>query len=140
MAVDGAETLEDGELLPVLVLIPGAFTEESMENTEETELEDSAALRGGGVPGGVVLMASRLDRRTLSGFISDLPTVDGFGRPVSSSLRVLERFSSFSRGAPERFLSFWQINNPRRRFGRAGSRPAKNYAKTLFYNKLSIDI
>lgn len=106
MAVDGTETLEDGELLPVLVLIPGAFTEESMENTEETELEDSATLRGGGVPGGVVLMASRLDRRTLSCFISDLPTVDGFGRPVSSSLTVLERFSSFSRGAPERFLSF----------------------------------
>jgi len=131
VAVDGAETFEDGELLPVLVLTPGAFTEESMENTEEIELKDSGALKGGGVPGGVVLIASRLDRRTLSCFISDLAIMDGFGRPVSSSLTVLERFSSFSRGAPGRFLSFWQINNPRRRLGRAGSRPAK-MDETLF--------
>lgn len=129
-------------LLLALAVIPGAFTEERMERTEvEMELEDSAAVRGGGVPGGVVLMASRLDRIALSGFISGFATMDGLGRPVSSSRNVFERFSSFSRGAPGRFLSFWQINNPRRRLGRAGSSPArKRKSFTLPSQRYVLDV
>lgn len=123
-------------LLLVLAEIPGAFTEERIERTEvEMELEDSEALRGGGVPGGVVLMASRLDRKALSCFISGFATMDGLGRPVSSSRSVLERFSSFSRGPPGRFLSFWQISNPRRRLGRAGSSPAKKIKSFSHYHR-----
>lgn len=107
-----------------------------MERTEvERELEDSKAVRGGGVPGEVVLMASRLDRKTLSCLISGFATIDGLGRPVSSSRNVFERFSSFSRGAPGRFLSFWQINNPRRRLGRAGSSPAKKIRSCSHYRR-----
>lgn len=104
----------------------GALTADSKERTETAVfvvlLEGVSDELDGGEPGGVVLKG--ISRLCLA-ILSDLTGRAGFGRPVSSGSLcwILDRLSSVSTGAPPRFRSFWQISNPRRRFGRAGSSP-----------------
>lgn len=60
MAGTAGVDIVDGELLPALVVTPDALTEDKMEITDDVRgpTNDSELLRGGGVPGGVVLMES----------------------------------------------------------------------------------
>lgn len=60
MARTAGVAVIDGELLPALVETPGALMEDKMENTDDVNgpTDDSELLRGGGVPGGVVLIGS----------------------------------------------------------------------------------
>lgn len=132
VAEDRAE-LEEGDSLPVA----GALTEDRKASTDEAAMEVdevSEELREGGVPGGDVLKGrSWLYRKAFSAFTSALMAEVGFGRPVSSRslIWVMERFSSASKEATARFLSFWQITKPRRRLGRAGSRPTRQKGKIM---------
>lgn len=126
MAADAeaAAELPDVESLPRAADVTGALT---ADNKERTETAVFAVLivseeLDGGEPGGVVLKGiSRLCRALLSALTAGA----GFGSPVSSAslVCILDRLSSVSSGTPARFRSFWQISNPRRRLGRAGSSP-----------------
>lgn len=132
LAADDAAELEAGDSLSVA----GALTEDRKDSTDKAamDVEVSEELRGGGVPGGVVLKGrSWVYRKAFSALTSALMVVVGFGRPVSSRslIWILERFSSVSKEAPARFLSFWQITKPRRRLGRAGSRPTRQKGKIM---------
>lgn len=83
-AEEAIELEEDGESLPVVVDVAGAFTDDKKESTEEvvTVLLVVSEELVGGDPGGVVLKGiSRLCRELLSALTEGA----GFGRPVSSA-------------------------------------------------------